>query len=44
MPQVLTRQPENTDLLQVTKFILTIPRINNVQYFLQDATLPGVSL
>ena len=41
---VLTRQPQNTNLLQVTKYILTLPRINNVQYFCQEANLPGVSI
>jgi len=40
----LTRQPQNTNLLQVTKYILTLPRINNVQYFCQEANLPGVSI
>ena len=40
----LTRQPENTNLLQVTKYILTLPRINNVQYFCQEANIPGVSI
>lgn len=40
----LTRQPQNTNLLQTTKYIFTMPRINNVQYFCQNAILPGVSL
>jgi hypothetical protein len=40
----LTRQPQNTNLLQTTKFILTLPRITNTQYFCQDTILPGVSL
>ena len=40
----LTRQPQNTNLLQVTKYILTLPRITNVQYFCQEANLPGVSI
>lgn len=40
----LTRQPENTNLLQVTKYIMTLPRVNNVQYFCQEANLPGVSI
>ena len=43
-PSVLTRQPQNTNLLQTTKFILTLPRITNTQYFCQDTILPGVSL
>lgn len=41
---VLTRQPQNTSLLQTTKYIFSMPRINNVQYFCQEANLPGVSL
>lgn len=40
----LTRQPQNTNLLQVTKYILTLPRVTNVQYFCQEASLPGVSI
>ena len=40
----LTRQPQNTSLLQATKFLFIMPRINNVQYFCQEANLPGVSL
>jgi hypothetical protein len=43
-PNVLTRQPTNTSLLQTTKYIFTMPRISNVQYFCQQAVLPGVSL
>lgn len=41
---VLTRQPQNTSLLQTTKYVFVMPRINNVQYFCQEANLPGVSL
>lgn len=41
---VLTRQPQNTSLLQTTKYIFTMPRISNAQYFCQEAVLPGVSL
>ena len=41
---VLTRQPQNTSLLQTTKYIFSMPRINNVQYFCQEAILPGVAL
>jgi hypothetical protein len=43
-PNVLTRQPQNTSLLQSTKYIFVMPRINNVQYFCQSVNLPGVSL
>lgn len=41
---VLSRQPEVTSLLQTTKYVFIMPRINNVQYFCQEANLPGVSL
>jgi len=40
----LTRQPQNPNLLQTTKFILTLPRITNTQYFCQDTILPGVNI
>lgn len=43
-PNGLTRQPQNTSLLQTTKYVFSMPRINNVQYFCQEANLPGVSL
>lgn len=43
-PSVLTRQPQNTNPLQTTKYVFVMPRINNVQYFCQQAQLPGVSL
>lgn len=41
---VITRTPENTNLLQPTKFLLTFDRIPNVTYFCQEANIPGVSL
>jgi hypothetical protein len=40
----ITRSPENTNLLQSTKFILTFDRIRTTQYFCQSVNLPGVSL
>ena len=40
----LTRSPENTNLLQPTKYLLTIDRIPSTQYFCQAANIPGVSL
>jgi hypothetical protein len=40
----VTRQPKNTSLLQTTKYLFTMPRISNAQYFCQEAILPGVSL
>ena len=41
---ILTRTPENTNLLQPTKFILTFDRIPDVQYFCQEVNIPGVSM
>lgn len=41
---VITRSPENTNLLQPTKFLLTFSRIATTQYFCQTVNLPGVSL
>ena len=41
---VLNRNPQNTNLLQPTKFLLTFTRIQTVQYFCQEVNLPGVSL
>jgi hypothetical protein len=40
----LTRTPLNTNLLQSSKFILAFNRLPTVQYFCQEANLPGVSL
>jgi hypothetical protein len=40
----LTRSPQNTNLLQPTKFLLTFSRIATVQYFCQSVNIPGVSL
>jgi len=40
----LTRTPENTNPLQSSKFILAFERLPTVQYFCQQANLPGVSL
>ncbi len=42
MPQLIP-QPENTNFLQSTKFVLSFPRISNTQYFCQEVNLPGVS-
>lgn len=38
------RVPENTDLLQPTKYILTFDRIPSIQYFCQEVNIPGVSI
>lgn len=42
MPQLIP-QPQNTNFLQSTKFVLTFPRISNTQYFCQEVILPGIS-
>jgi len=41
---VFTRNPQNTNPLQATKFVLTFSRINNTQYFCQEVNIPGVTL
>jgi hypothetical protein len=41
---VLNRNPQNTNLLQPTKFLLTFSRIPNAQYFCQTVNVPGVVL
>lgn len=40
----LNRTPTNTNLLQSTKYLLTIDRIPTTQYFCQTANIPGVGL
>jgi hypothetical protein len=40
----LTRTPENTNLLQPTKFILTFDRIGSTQFFCQSVNIPGINL
>ena len=40
----LNRSPENTNLLQPTKFLLTFDRIRTTQYFCQSVNLPGITL
>jgi hypothetical protein len=40
----LNRTPQNTNLLQPSKFILTFGRLPTVQFFCQEANIPGVSL
>ena len=39
----LTRNPQNTNLLQPTKYLLTFSRIPAAQYFLQSVNIPGIS-
>jgi T4-like virus tail tube protein gp19 len=41
---VLTRTPENTNLLQPTKFLVTFDRIPTTQYFCQEANIPGMTM
>lgn len=38
------RTPQNTNILQPTKFILTFDRIGSVQFFCQSVNLPGINL
>ena len=40
----LNRNPQNTNLLQPTKFLLTFERIDTVQYFCQSVNLPSITL
>jgi hypothetical protein len=40
----LNRTPQNTNLLQASKFLLTFDRIPNSQYFCQSANVPGLSI
>jgi len=40
----LTRSPQNTNLLQPTKFLLTFNRIGTVQYFCQSVNIPSIKL
>ena len=40
----LNRNPENTNLLQPTKFLLTFSRIVDTQYFCQSVNIPSISL
>jgi len=41
---ILNRNPQNTNPLQPTKFLLTFARINSTQYFCQTVNIPGVQL
>lgn len=41
---VLNRNPQNTNPLQPTKFLLTFARIPTTQYFCQEVNIPGVTL
>lgn len=39
---ILTRNPQNQNFLQKTKFQLSIPRITNLVYFCQTVNVPGI--
>jgi hypothetical protein len=39
----LTRIPENTSFLQVTKFSFVIPTLPFLRYFVQGCSIPGIS-
>jgi len=41
---VLNRNPQNTNLLQPTKFLLVFNRLPSIQYFCQTVNVPGVEL
>ena len=41
---VLTRTPNNTNLLQPTKYLLIFDRAGSVPYFCQAVNIPGVSV
>jgi hypothetical protein len=38
------RTPQNTNLLQATKFLMTFDRMPSTSYFCQSVTLPGISV
>jgi len=40
----LGRTPQNTNLLQPTKYLLVFDRISTTQYFCQSLNIPGISL
>jgi hypothetical protein len=40
----LNRTPENTNLLQPTKFLLAFDRIGASQFFCQTVNIPGISM
>jgi len=40
----LNRNPQNTNLLQPTKYMLSFKRINTVNYFLQSVNIPSIKL
>ena len=41
---VLNRNPQNTNPLQPTKFLLTFPDISDTMFFCQKVNIPGVSV
>lgn len=41
---IINSQPDNTNILQPTKFLVVFPRILGTQYFCQTVNIPGVSI
>lgn len=41
---ILTRNPQNPNLLQPNKFQMNFSRLPNMQYFCQSVTVPGISM
>jgi len=37
-------QPNNANLLQTTRFLMTFPRLESTQYFCQEVNLPGLTI
>jgi hypothetical protein len=44
MSGAITTNPNNTNLVQPTKYVLAFPEITETMYFCQKANIPGVSL
>jgi hypothetical protein len=40
---ILARNPQNTNLLQPTKFLMSFDRIPDTQYFCQSVNIPGIN-
>lgn len=40
----INRVPDNTNLLQATKFLMVFDRMPNTNYFCQSANIPGASI
>jgi hypothetical protein len=44
MSGAITTNPNNTNLVQPTKYVLSFPEITETMYFCQKANIPGVSI